>query len=112
MNDSTESGDVAELQPDSTPGQGQPAREFQTVNPATGEPGRSYPGHTPEDAHEIAVAARRAQREWRRRSFDDRSAVIRNAAKVLRDRRDEFAPLMTEEMGKTLDDGRAEIEKC
>ncbi len=50
--------------------------------------------------------------EWRRTSFAERSAVIRRAAEILRDRKDEFARLMTEEMGKTLDDGRAEIEKC
>jgi succinate-semialdehyde dehydrogenase/glutarate-semialdehyde dehydrogenase len=31
---------------------------------------------------------------------------------VLRDRAGEFAALMTEEMGKTVDDGRAEIGKC
>ena len=37
---------------------------------------------------------------------------MREAAAVLRRRSDEFAALMTEEMGKTLDDGRAEIEKC
>jgi succinate-semialdehyde dehydrogenase/glutarate-semialdehyde dehydrogenase len=31
---------------------------------------------------------------------------------VLRGRKDEFARLMTEEMGKTVDDGRSEVEKC
>jgi succinate-semialdehyde dehydrogenase/glutarate-semialdehyde dehydrogenase len=37
---------------------------------------------------------------------------MRAAAQVLRRRQDEFAELMTAEMGKTLKDGRAEIEKC
>src|SRR5439155_26729521 len=40
------------------------------------------------------------------------AAVMRRTAEVLRTRKDELARLMTEEMGKTLDDGRAEIEKC
>ena len=38
--------------------------------------------------------------------------MLRKAAEILRARKDEFARLMTEEMGKTLDDGRAEVEKC
>ena len=85
---------------------------LQTVNPATGEPGRTYYLHTPEEGHEAAAAAHRAFREWRRTSFDERAAIIRKAAAVLRERKDELARLMTEEMGKTLDDGRAEVEKC
>ena len=86
--------------------------QLQTVNPATGEPGRTYYLHTPEEGHEAAAAAHRAFREWRRTSFDERAAIIRKAAAVLRERKDELARLMTEEMGKTLDDGRAEVEKC
>jgi succinate-semialdehyde dehydrogenase / glutarate-semialdehyde dehydrogenase len=87
-------------------------QQLQTVNPATGEPGRAYEQHTPAQAHEAAAAAHRAFFEWRRVSFAERSAVIHKAAEILRARKDEFARLMTEEMGKTLDDGRAEVEKC
>ena len=85
---------------------------MQAVNPATGEPGRSYPEHRIEDAHAAAAAAHAAFLDWRRTSFADRSALTREAGAVLRRRSDEFAALMTEEMGKTLTDGRAEIEKC
>ena len=85
---------------------------LQTVNPATGEPGKSYQPHSLDDAHAAAARAHAAFQEWRRRSFADRAAVIRKAAQILRGRKDEFARLMTDEMGKTLDDGRAEIEKC
>jgi succinate-semialdehyde dehydrogenase/glutarate-semialdehyde dehydrogenase len=86
--------------------------QLQTVNPATGEPGRSYDQHTPDEAHEAAAAAHRAFREWRRTGFEERGAVIRKAAEILRSRKDEFARLMTDEMGKTFDEGRAEVEKC
>src|SRR3954469_628847 len=90
----------------------EPRDKLQTVNPATDEPGRSYDQNTLAEAKDAAAAAHRAFEQWRRTSFGERSAVIRRAAEILRDRKDEFARLMTEEMGKTLDDGRAEIEKC
>src|SRR5438045_3313442 len=86
--------------------------KLQTVNPATGEPGRAYDPHTIDDARTAAAAAHKAFLAWRRTSFAERSAILHQAAELLRQRKDEFARLMTDEMGKTIDDGRAEIEKC
>jgi succinate-semialdehyde dehydrogenase/glutarate-semialdehyde dehydrogenase len=86
--------------------------KIETVNPATGQPGRSYDETSLDDALAAAAAARNAFLEWRRTSFADRSRVIHKAAEILRARKDEFARLMTDEMGKTLDEGRAEVEKC
>ena len=87
-------------------------QKLQTVNPATGELGRSYNPHSLDEALAAAATAHNAFQSWRRTSFDQRSAVIRTAGEILRVRKEEFARLMTEEMGKTLDDGLAEIEKC
>ena len=85
---------------------------LQTINPATGEPGKAYEAQTIEDARSAAAAVHKAFLQWRRTGFEERSAVIRRAAEILRARRDELARLMTEEMGKTVDDGHAEVEKC
>jgi succinate-semialdehyde dehydrogenase/glutarate-semialdehyde dehydrogenase len=85
---------------------------FQVVDPATGRPGRHYAGHTTEEALGIAAAARRAFGGWRRTGFAERARLMHAAAETLRRRRDEFAALMTDEMGKTLTEGRAEVEKC
>ncbi|MGA0607221.1 NAD-dependent succinate-semialdehyde dehydrogenase [Phenylobacterium sp. VNQ135] len=85
---------------------------FQTVDPATGQPGKRYDGHTPAEALEIARAAGRAFDGWRTTPFAERARLMRAAGQVLRDRKDELAELMCAEMGKTLADGRAEVEKC
>ena len=85
---------------------------FPTTDPATLQPGKSYPAHTPQDAALKAARAAEAQRVWRRTPFDERARLMRAAGAMLRARRDELAALMTSEMGKTLTDGRAEIEKC
>jgi len=86
--------------------------KIQTVNPATGQPARSYDETSLDEALTAAAAARAAFLDWRRTSFAERSIVIHKAGEILRARKDEFARLMTEEMGKTLSEGRAEVEKC
>jgi len=85
---------------------------FQTVNPATGEKGIAYPGHTVDQALAIAANVHRAQAAWRRMGFKDRAPLMKNAAKVIRDNSSRYAKLMTDEMGKPVTDGLAELEKC
>jgi succinate-semialdehyde dehydrogenase/glutarate-semialdehyde dehydrogenase len=85
---------------------------FQAVDPATGAPGPSYEGHTADEALAIARAARAAFAGWSRTSFAQRGDLMRKAAAVLRQRQYELAALMTAEMGKTLTEGLAEVEKC
>ena len=85
---------------------------MQTVNPATGQPGKSYDPNTIEEARAAAQSAHQAHLKWRRSSFGQRSAVISKSAQILRMRKDELATMMTEEMGKTRTEGRAEVEKC
>ena len=87
-------------------------KQLQSVNPATDQPGKSYDRDTLDDARKAADAARKAFMGWRRTDFSDRSVHVRRAAEILREKKDKLAQLMTEEMGKTLDEGRAEVEKC
>ena len=86
--------------------------KIQTVNPATGEPGKAYDETSLDDALAAAKSARSAFLDWRRTSFAERGAIMHKTAEILRARKDQLARLMTEEMGKTIDEGRAEIEKC
>jgi len=85
---------------------------FQAVDPSTGAPGKAYDGHTVDEALAIAREAAAVQKAWRKTPFTDRARLMREAAAVLRRRKDAFAELMCAEMGKTLADGRAEVEKC
>ncbi len=85
---------------------------FETVNPTDGKSGRAYDGHTPVEAMAIAGEVHKAFAAWRRQPFTERAKFMRAAAASLRSRSEEFAKLMTEEMGKTHTEGLAEIEKC
>jgi succinate-semialdehyde dehydrogenase / glutarate-semialdehyde dehydrogenase len=83
-----------------------------SVNPATGEPVESYPAHTPEQAATIVDRCHQAHESWRRVGFDRRAELMQAAARQLEQRRDDLARLMAVEMGKPLNQGRNEVDKC
>lgn len=83
-----------------------------SVNPATGETAHTYEETRPAEVARVIEAAHAAFLAWRRTGFEERAAHLRAAARLLRKRRQAYAELMTEEMGKVLGGGRAEIDKC
>ncbi len=83
-----------------------------TVNPATGEQVRVY---TPMEAGAVERLIERVHavyQEWRWATFAERAAPMRRLAQLLRERREAYARLITEEMGKPIVQARAEIDKC
>jgi succinate-semialdehyde dehydrogenase / glutarate-semialdehyde dehydrogenase len=83
-----------------------------SANPATGEEIRRYQEMEPAAIAGAITAVDKAFHEWRRLSFSQRAALMREAAAILRIRADDYAVLMAEEMGKPVRDGRGEVEKC
>ena len=85
---------------------------FTSINPYTGEQFAEYPAHSGAQVEARLHTADQAFTDWSRRSFSERADCFRRLADVLRRKQDELALLMTNEMGKTLAESRAEIEKC
>ena len=85
---------------------------IQSINPATGQPIRTYEELTPPEAAAAVVQAHNAWLEWRAVSSPARAALMKRAAEILRDRKDELARLMALEMGKPLKQGVVEAVKC
>ncbi|MGY1681844.1 NAD-dependent succinate-semialdehyde dehydrogenase [Geodermatophilus sp. SYSU D01176] len=83
-----------------------------TVDPATGGRLAEYAAFSDADVDAALDRAAQAQVPWGARSFEDRAAVLRRAAAVLREEAEELALLVTREMGKPLTEARAEVEKC
>ncbi|HET7322965.1 MAG TPA: NAD-dependent succinate-semialdehyde dehydrogenase, partial [Halococcus sp.] len=50
--------------------------------------------------------------EWSHRPLNERQELIGTAADVLRENKQEYGELMTEEMGKPIGDAISEVEKC
>jgi len=85
---------------------------LQTVDPATGEKGKAYQPHALAEAKGIAADAAAAQRLWRKTPMAERAGLMHAAAQVLRNNKSRYAKLMTSEMGKTVTEALAEVEKC
>lgn len=85
---------------------------IETTNPATGEPLETYESHTDADLETILSDARSAFEDWRNRSYDERAQYLQSVAEILKNEKEDHARLMAREMGKPLDQGKAEAEKC
>ncbi len=79
------------------------------INPATEETIDSIPRATAGDLDRALAAADRAWRSWREVDAWSRSAVLRRAAALVRERLETIATVMTEEQGKPLAESRAEV---
>ncbi len=85
---------------------------IECINPATGEIDTSYETWEPERILAAAEQAHAAFLAWRERPLAERSERVAALAPVLRAHADEWAAVITREMGKRIDEARAEIEKC
>ncbi len=85
---------------------------FVSINPATGEEFFRAEGHRPAQVEAILADVSAETPAWARAPVETRCQLLRQAAKVLRAQRDEYADLITLEMGKLTGEARAEIEKC
>ncbi|MGB3794933.1 MAG: NAD-dependent succinate-semialdehyde dehydrogenase [Alteraurantiacibacter sp.] len=86
--------------------------DFQTTNPLTEEAIADYSYVSEDEASAVVKRSHEAHLEWRLKSLDERAAVIAAIGKALRDNKEEFAQLMTREVGKLIGDSRDEIELC
>jgi succinate-semialdehyde dehydrogenase/glutarate-semialdehyde dehydrogenase len=79
------------------------------INPATEEVIGILPHASAEDMDEALNAAEKAFIEWRNTSAWKRGDILKEAAKILRDRADHVAELLTLEQGKTLPESKGEV---
>lgn len=78
------------------------------VNPATGETIGQHAYAKQADLDAALEAADAGFKQWREIPATKRSATLRKAATLLRERADLIAPLMTQEQGKPLAEARGE----
>jgi succinate-semialdehyde dehydrogenase/glutarate-semialdehyde dehydrogenase len=82
---------------------------LEVEDPATGESLTEVADATPDDAVAALGAAADAQAEWAQTPPRDRGEILRRAFETITERADDLALLMTLEMGKSIEESKAEI---
>ena len=82
------------------------------INPLTEEQLETYPIMTDQEMEQVIQDCHAAFLDWRLQSLEDRAKVIAAIGDALRDKKQKFAQLMTDEVGKLIGDSRDEIDLC
>ncbi|MEO7080781.1 MAG: aldehyde dehydrogenase family protein, partial [Flavobacteriales bacterium] len=82
---------------------------YQSVNPYDGTTGKIYDRMSDAQLDAAIETAAKGFEKWRLTSFADRSAVLMKAASLMRERIEELAPLVTQEMGKLISESKIEV---
>lgn len=85
--------------------------DYAVINPATGETLASFDTFTDAQIEAAVAAADEAHREWSRSStVAERAALLRRAAELHRERREELAAVFVREMGKPREAALGEVD--
>lgn len=85
---------------------------IQSINPTTEEILETFEPYSQEQIDEALGQARQAFLDWRATTFTQRGEYMRRVAHHLRTHKAELARIAVVEMGKSLVEAEAEVEKC
>ncbi len=86
--------------------------QISSIDPATGDVIATYDVYSKEKVERKLKTATKTYEEWRLLAFNKRALVLKQVAKELRNQKEYLARLATTEMGKPIQQGRDEVEKC
>lgn len=85
---------------------------FKTINPYNNEEVGSYKSISNEELQDKLALSKSEFGKWRTVSFEERSKLMVNAGRILRENVDEYAKMISIEMGKPISESKSEINKC
>ena len=86
--------------------------QFISIDPSTGKQIAAYNVHDEQKVENALKQSVKAFAEWRRQPFSKRAVVLKNIAKEIRKERENLVKLATREMGKPIQQGYYEVDKC
>lgn len=85
---------------------------FTSINPYNKKEVHSFEHHSSEDVEHVIESSAKVFNDWKNISFTERAAVIDTIAALLLQNKKVYASMITQEMGKPINEAIAEIEKC
>jgi len=85
---------------------------MQTINPTSGEILKTYETISNQEIDRIIEKSHIAFLKWSQESFADRAKILKNIQQNLLKNKQDYAKIITLEMGKPIKYAIAEIEKC
>lgn len=87
---------------------------YKTINPYTNEVEKEFPNATDEELEAVLAKAHQLYLDWRNdsESLEDRKAILHRVADILRERRTEYATIMSHDMGKLIGEAEGEVDPC
>jgi alpha-ketoglutaric semialdehyde dehydrogenase len=86
--------------------------KFDSLSPATGEKIGTFPKSGREDVDRAVEAAAEAYREWRLVPAPKRGEILFRFGRLVQERKDDLADLMTREMGKVLAEAGGDVQEA
>ena len=88
------------------------AARFTTHNPATGETIGSFVSGTPQDVAAAVSAGAAAFPSWKATPPPQRGEILLHVAQTLKQRKEQIARTVTQEMGKVIVEGRGDVQEA
>ncbi|PQJ81168.1 NAD-dependent succinate-semialdehyde dehydrogenase [Polaribacter glomeratus] len=86
--------------------------EFKSINPYNNQQVGNYTALTEVELDKKLSKSQKAFTTWRNVPIAERCALIKKAGQILRNHVEEYAKMITLEMGKPIAESRAEVNKC
>ena len=85
---------------------------IKSVNPYSGKTLKEFSPLTEEELNQKIRLSSDTFKTWKTQSFAERARLMSNAAQELKDNREKYATIISQEMGKVLKESLSEIDKC
>lgn len=86
--------------------------KLKSINPYNNDVISEFDEFNDKEIEQVLVSSRKTFTSWKNTGFDERAKLMRNVASLLRKDTLKYARTITMEMGKTIKEAKAEVEKC